>query len=156
VRAIVTGYSTSDDPADAHGDVSVLGPNCSTASVSAVTASADDGNVAANAVDGDLGTRWSASGDGQWIRFDLGATRALCSARIAFYKGTTRRSTFDLQISDNGSTWTTVLSGQSSGTTDAAEFFALPPVSGRYLRYLGHGNTLNAWNSLTEVSLRAG
>jgi hypothetical protein len=156
VRAIATGFSTSDNPADAHGDVSVIGPTCSPATVSAVTASADDGNVAANAVDGNLATRWSASGDGQWIRFDLGASRPLCSASIAFYKGSARRSLFDLQTSDNGSTWTTVLSGQSSGTTDAAEFFALPPVTARYLRYLGHGNTLNAWNSLTEVSIRAG
>ncbi|NLG85578.1 MAG: discoidin domain-containing protein, partial [Firmicutes bacterium] len=30
----------------------------------AVSASADDGNVPANAIDGDLDTRWSALGDG--------------------------------------------------------------------------------------------
>src|SRR5262249_40599517 len=43
--------------------------------VASVTASADDGNVPANVLDGSLATRWSAQGDGQWIRFDLGTTR---------------------------------------------------------------------------------
>src|SRR5262245_3655851 len=49
--------------------------------VIATTASADDGNVPANAVDGSLTTRWSASGDGQWIRFDLGTTAAIGSVK---------------------------------------------------------------------------
>src|SRR4051812_28607996 len=46
-----------------------------------VTASADDGNVPANTVDGSLATRWSAQGDGQWIRFDLGATHTVTSVK---------------------------------------------------------------------------
>jgi hypothetical protein len=35
--------------------------------VASVSASADDGNVPANTLDDNLGTRWSAKGDGQWI-----------------------------------------------------------------------------------------
>src|ERR1041384_3344395 len=80
--------------------------------ISSVTASADDGNVAANTLDGSLATRWSASGDGQWIRFDLGASTTVGSVRIAWYKGDLRRTSFDVQTSDTGSTWTTVFSGQ--------------------------------------------
>jgi poly(beta-D-mannuronate) lyase len=36
-----------------------------------VTASANDGNVPGNAVDGDLNTRWSANGDGQWLQLEM-------------------------------------------------------------------------------------
>src|SRR6266545_1999185 len=54
---------------------------------SAVTASADDGNVPANTVDNDLSTRWSANGDAQWIRYDLGARKRVTAVLIAFYRG---------------------------------------------------------------------
>src|SRR5262245_8729049 len=55
--------------------------------VTSVTASANDGNVPANTIDGSLSTRWSASGDGQWIQFDLGASRPVGSVAIAWYQG---------------------------------------------------------------------
>lgn len=118
-----------------------------------VIASADDGNVPANTVDGSLATRWSASGDGQWIRFDLGATKNVSLVKIAFYSGDTRSSTFDLQVSTDGTNFTTVKSFTSSGTTLQLETFEIPDKSARYVRYLGHGNSANLWNSLTEVEV---
>ena len=119
-----------------------------------VSASATDGNLPGNTVDGNLGTRWSANGDGQWIRYDLGATRLVARATIAFYSGNTRRASFDLQASNDGATWTNVLTGaSSSGTTTQEELFEFTDVNARYVRYLGHGNSANLWNSLTEVSL---
>ena len=126
-----------------------------TPGASAVTASTNDGNVPANAVDNTLATRWSANGDGQWIQFDLGTTRLVTSARIAAYNGDMRQSRFDLQVSTTGTAWTTVWSGSSSGTTTAEETYDFADVSARYVRYLGHGNSVNAWNSLTEASLFA-
>src|SRR6185436_1629795 len=91
---------------------------------SAVTASTNDGNVAGNTVDNNLATRWSGHGDGGCIRFDLGATRRVARVQIAFFQGNTRRSRFDLPVSDNGSTWTNVLTNvQSNGTTTAEEPF---------------------------------
>jgi len=44
--------------------------------VASVVASANDGNLPQNTLDNSLATRWSAQGDGQWIRYDLGATAA--------------------------------------------------------------------------------
>jgi hypothetical protein len=122
---------------------------------SAVTASTNDGNVPANAVDDNLATRWSANGDGQWLQLDLGATRTVAHAKVAAYSGNTRRTLFDLQVSTDGSAWTTVWSGQSSGTTNAEELYEFADVPARYVRVLGHGNSVNGWNSLTEVSLFA-
>jgi hypothetical protein len=123
---------------------------------SAVTASTHDGNLPQNAVDNNLATRWSANGDGQWIQFDLGTVRSIGSVSIAWYSGNTRTSTFDIQVSDCCGAWTTVRSATSSGTTTAEQNFDFADVSGRYVRYLGHGNSVNGWNSLSEVSIFAG
>src|SRR5688572_10713510 len=73
---------------------------------SAVTASANDGNVPANTVDGSLTTRWAANGDGQWIRYDLGTTRTVSHIRVAPYNGANRAFAFDIQRSSDGSSWT--------------------------------------------------
>src|SRR6266545_1158701 len=121
---------------------------------SAVTASADDGNVPANTVDNDLSTRWSANGDAQWIRYDLGARKRVTAVLIAFYRGDARRALFDIQVSLDDATWATVLGGQQgSGMTLQEETFDIPDTETRYVRYLGHGNSINPWNSLTEAEV---
>jgi subtilisin family serine protease len=122
---------------------------------SAVSASTNDGNVPANTVDANLSTRWSANGDGQWIQYDLGATKLVQSVKLAWYNGTSRRSTFDVLVSGSSTgPWTTAASGrQSSGTTNALESYDVTDVSGRYVRIVGHGNTVNAWNSVTETEI---
>ena len=119
-----------------------------------VTASTHDGNLPANTVDNNLASRWSANGDGQWIRFDLGTTRTVSHVRIATYNGNLRRARFDLQVSTDGSAWSNVLAAaETSGTTTAEETFDVTDVSTRFVRYLGHGNTSNLWNSVTELSI---
>ncbi len=72
------------------------------ASCTPVTASADDGNVPANVLDNDLNTRWSASGDGQWIQLCLNDTFTITGVQIAFYSGNTRTSTFDVLVGNDG------------------------------------------------------
>lgn len=119
----------------------------------AVTASAHDGNLPANSVDGSLGTRWSANGDGQWIQYDLQAQRTVSLVKLAWYNGNSRKSRFEIQVSGDGRTFTTVFSGSSSGTTTAAETYDFTDVPARYVRVLGHGNTANLWNSVTETQV---
>src|SRR5262249_38658130 len=121
----------------------------------AVTASADDGHVPANTVDGSLSTRWPALGNGQWIRYDLGTTRLVALVKIAWYQGAARQAFFEIQTSSDGTTFTTRFSGQSSGTTTALETYDFSDVSARYVRVLGHGNTVNSWNSITETEVWA-
>ena len=121
-----------------------------------VTASTNDGNVPANTVDNNLATRWSGSGDGHWITFDLGTSRTVGYVSMAFFSGNVRQSRFDLQTSFDNASWTNVITGGlSSGTTTAEQAFDFTDTSARYIRYLGHGNTVNAWNSLQEVSIFA-
>jgi glucose/arabinose dehydrogenase len=122
---------------------------------SAVTASTHDGNVPGNTVDNNLATRWSANGDGQWLRLDLGRSRTVSHVGVAVYNGNSRRNRFEIQVSTNGSSWSSVFSGESSGTSTAEETFDFSDVSARYVRYLGHSNNVNGFNSVTEVSVFA-
>ena len=116
-------------------------------------ASADDGNVPQNTLDGDLGTRWSAHGDGQWIRYDLGGPATINRVDIAWYMGDTRVAYFDIEVSPDAASWTRVFSGQSSGQTLELERHEFAAASGRYVRIVGHGNSRNTWNSITEVDV---
>src|SRR2546425_6022956 len=103
--------------------------------VLSVTASGyQDPNVPQNTLDNNLASRWSAYGDGQWIRYDLGALTAIDGVNIAWYLGSpvvNGPSRFDIQVSLDTITWTTVFSGQSSGLTTQFEPYAFPPASGR-------------------------
>ena len=122
-----------------------------------VTASAyQDPNVPGNTLDGLLSTRWSAQGDGQWIRYDLGALKNIHFLKIAWLNGTTRVSNFHVEISDDDTTWTAITGGNlsSSGTTNELETIDVTDYFARYVRIVGHGNSSdNGWNSITELEI---
>lgn len=130
-------------------------PECSEAPIASVRASGDDGNVPANAIDGSLATRWSNLGKGSFLQADLGSAKTVCSASVAWYSGTTRRSTFRVMLSTDGTTFTQAFAGQSSGTTNALQTYALSPTTARFVRIVVDGNTLNDWASITELRVGA-
>ena len=122
--------------------------------IDSVTASTDDGNVPANTLDGNLSTRWSAQGDGQYIQYDIGSTQVLSAVSIAWFNGDQRTANFDVQLSIDGNNWVDVLTNQvSSGLTLELERYDFPPMSARHLRIIGHGNNQSNWNSITEVEI---
>ena len=117
-----------------------------------VSSSGNDGNISESVLDGDLSTRWSAKGDGQWIQFDLGSNKKIDDLDIAFYKGNTRVSYFDVLLSENNIKWGSLFSGSSSQKF-GFENFNIIDTTARYVRIVGHGNSANTWNSLTEVKI---
>ncbi|GAB4051279.1 polysaccharide lyase family 7 protein [Catellatospora paridis] len=122
--------------------------------VSAITASGDDGNVPANTVDNNLSTRWSDEGDGVWIRYDLGSSQTVGWIALGWHRGNERPFTFDVQTSTDGSSWSTAIGGRtSSGTTTAQEEYDFSDRTARYVRVVGHGNTVNEWTSITETDI---
>jgi hypothetical protein len=149
----VVGHGNSQSDWNSLTEVAVWGYPPATLDVAAVTASAHDGNVPANTLDGDLNTRWSARGDGQWIQYDLGSIATVDRVQMAFYLGDTRTQAFDILGSTDGSSWTTAFSGQSSGTTTGLQTFDFGDLSARYVRIVGHGNSQSDWNSINEVDI---
>ncbi|WP_163542600.1 DNRLRE domain-containing protein [Occultella kanbiaonis] len=110
-------------------------------------------NPTSNAVDDDLGTFWSAQGDGQWLRANLPETTTVDGVRVAWSMGNARVYTYDVQTSLDGEQWATVWSGASSGTTLELEDISFDPVQAGYVRILAHGNNANMWMSLSELRI---
>jgi hypothetical protein len=129
--------------------------NCTPLTVSSVGANGNDGNVPANTQDDRLDTRWSQLGKGAWIEYDLGTTRTVSAAAIAWHAGNQRASNFTLSVSPDGTAYTQVYSGKSSGTTTEAETYAFTATSARRLRITVNGNTLNDWASIAEARVCA-
>lgn len=123
-------------------------------SVSAVSDSGNDGNAASNTLDNNLSTRWSSQGDGQWIKYDLGANKSVKYAAIAFHQGDVRTTTFDVQVSTDNTNWTTLLANKVSTATLSQVNYDFTDTTARYVRIVGHGNSSgNGWNSITEVDI---
>src|SRR5438445_13150856 len=128
---------------------SIVAADLTPLTAASVVASGNDGNLPENTLDNNLATRWSASGDGQWIQYDLGAIAAIDHLDIAWYLGDTRTASFDIQVSLDTVTWTQVFSGQSSGQTLQLESYAFPTTSCSDVRISGHGSSNNYTSSLT-------
>jgi hypothetical protein len=91
------------------------------------------GFPAANAVDGNPGTRWSSAfSDPQWLQVDLGASHPV--SRIVLNWEPAYGKAFQLQTSNDGSTWTTIYS-TTTGTGGVQDLTV--SGSGRYVRMNG-------------------
>ena len=121
--------------------------------VTAVTASGNDGNVPANAFDNNLATRWSNNGLGSWIKADLGSPKTISYVDIAWYRGTTRTNTFDIAVSNDGTTFTNVFHGQNSRAVNGLERFDFPDLNGRFVKVTVTGNTENNYASINEIDI---
>ena len=121
--------------------------------VSSVSANGNDGNVPQNVLDNDLNTRWSNLGIGSWILMDLGSTDTICSVDIAWFSGNQRTSNFVIATSTDGSSFSTVFSGTSSGTTLNSEKYTFSSTNARYVRITVNGNSQNNWASITELDV---
>jgi hypothetical protein len=104
---------------------------------------------ASAAVDGNLGTRWSSAfSDPQWLRVDLGAVATIDQVVLVWEAA--YASAFQIQTSDNGSTWTTIYSTTSG--TGGTQTLAVSG-SGRYVRMLGTARATPWGYSLFEFQV---
>ncbi|MEU5885144.1 ricin-type beta-trefoil lectin domain protein [Spirillospora sp. NPDC047279] len=108
------------------------------------------GLEAARAVDGSMSTRWSSPySDPQWIQVDLGGThsvdRVLLNWEAAFGRA------YRVDVSTNGTTWTTVHSTTTGdGGTDHITF---TPTDARYVRLHGTARGTQWGYSLWELGV---
>src|SRR2546425_1113744 len=133
-----------------------LARNCQNSPIAAVTAIGSDGNIPANAIDGNLTTRWSNLGVGSWIKLDLGTPKTVCNVDIAWYNGNLRSNNFVISTSTDGNTFTGVYAGSSNGKTASFENYDFADVNARYVMITVNGNAANNWASIGEIKVNAG
>src|SRR5882724_8842478 len=109
------------------------------------------GFPAANAVDGNTGTRWSSAfSDPQWLEVDLGSSQSICQVTLQWE--TAYGKAFQIQTSTDNSTWTTIY----STTTGTGGTQTLPVTgSGRYIRMDGTARGTQYGYSLWEFQVFA-
>ena len=116
------------------------------------SATANQGNSAAKAIDGNLTTRWeSAADDAAWVQFDFGAKTALGYLKLVWENAYGKE--YALQVSDDGQTWYQLryVTGGKGGTE---EFFNLA-VNVRYVRLQGVARATQYGYSLFEVEFKS-
>ncbi|SFD52179.1 F5/8 type C domain-containing protein [Paenibacillus catalpae] len=111
---------------------------------SATASSTDDASsrTAVKAFDGNSGTRWSSAySDPQWIYVDLGSSQTISRVRLSWEAAYGK--SYQIQVSNNASDWTTVYSTTTGdGAIDDITFNA---VSGRYVRMYGTQRVNAGW-----------
>ena len=149
--ARATGYGYSLYEFQVYG--TAPSPNCGTdlalnqpTTVSSVESAAYPG---ANAVDGSLTSRWSSAfSDPQYIYVDLGAVKDVCQVNL--YWETAYATAFHIDLSNNGTTWTTVstITGNTSTTNN------IPiNLNARYVRMYGTARATGYGYSLYEFQV---
>lgn len=136
-------------------DPPLLSSNSVKLNVSAISASAvQNSNVPENVLDGNFGTRWSGLGNPVNLDLDLGPDPTIDYIKVAFHNGDQRTASFDVLVrSSNSGSWEQINSKTSSGTTNGLQTFDLQNRDAKYLRLRCKGNSINDWNSLTEVEV---
>ncbi len=94
--------------------------------------------------------RWAVNGEG-WLQFDFGSVKNLHSMAFAGVTQTERAYKFDVLVSTDGVTWTTVHTGGAPTTKEKMSILPLGDTAARYVKLIGHGNQLNTWNTWAEV-----
>jgi fibronectin type 3 domain-containing protein len=107
------------------------------------------GFPAANAVDGNTGTRWSSAfSDPQWLQVDLGATHTI--AQVILNWESAYAKAFQIQTSTDGTNWTTIY----STTTGTGGTQTIPVTgTGRYVRMYGTQRATQYGYSLWEFQI---
>ncbi len=129
----------------------VVQPAVELARGKAVTASTVEaaGYEASRVVDGNTSTRWSSAfPDPQWIRVDLGATRAISHVRLSWEAAYGKA--YQVQTSNDGTTWSTVY---STTTGDGGVDDLGVSASGRYVRVYGTARGTGYGYSLWELEV---
>jgi hypothetical protein len=109
------------------------GGNLSQGKPTTASSTENAGTPAANATDGNTGTRWSSAfSDPQWLRVDLGATHNINKVTLNWEAAYARA--FQVQTSNDGTNWTTIYS-TTTGTGGVQNLTVTG--SGRYVRVNG-------------------
>jgi hypothetical protein len=107
---------------------------------------------ASAATDGNSGTRWSSAwSDPQWLEVDLGSAQSICGVGLSWE--TAYASAFQIQTSNDGSTWTSIYS-TTTGTGSTQNLSV--SGSGRYVRMYGTARATGYGYSLWEFDVYAG
>jgi hypothetical protein len=110
----------------------------------ATASSVEGGLVAANAVDGNTGTRWGSGFlDNQWLKVDLGAVYSITRVNIKWEAASAK--TYRIEVSNDTVTWTQISRQVNMPLGARTDSLLGLSGSGRYIRMFGEVRNLTAY-----------
>lgn len=107
-------------------------------------------NTPENTIDGDNTTKWAANRK-QWIKYDLGSEKTVDAVGLLWMNAASRVQKYSVEVSKNGTDWTTVFDGNSLRVSDDMEYLVTSHASARYIRVTVSGTNTSTWTSLMET-----
>lgn len=154
IRVVQTGTNAANWWSVAEFNV-FSDPTMNNTGFTATASSTGTGSAAANALDGDVNTRWTsgaAQTNGQWFQIDLGSGQDV--AKVVIDAGPSSSGDYprgyEVLGSSDGVNWTKYASAYGSSRTIVAEFWWSSYM--RYVRIVQTGSSANWW-SIADVSL---
>jgi len=111
-----------------------------------------------NVADGNITSKWSVEGDNQWLLISLAESFKISHLNLAFLTGQKFSSYFDVYASKDNLVWEPIIIGAAScNFSGDQQVFDFPvsktDIEYSYLKFVGHGNSLNTWNYISEVKI---
>jgi len=109
-----------------------------------------------NIADGDLNTKWSGSGDGNWIAARLNKPFKISYIQLAFPDSKSRSSFFDVYASSDSVLWDNIMNDVvSCYFSGNYQIFDFPEshtgTEYSFIKIIGHGNSSDTWNYISEL-----
>ncbi|CAM9476506.1 unnamed protein product [Scytosiphon promiscuus] len=133
----------------------------------AASMTTEESNPAKNIIDGSLDTHWAAKGSASWLAIDLPAAVSLSGVELAFEDGDERTQDFEIMVVTQEKVYTTFHT--SSGESNDFQRFSFGVAGAEEdeegagdlllvttVVVVGHGNSVNDWNSFVEIKLCEG
>ena len=109
--------------------------------------------VPTNAIDNNFNTKWwSNNALNPWIQSTLVTQTSVCSVDIAWADGGSRQYSFAISTSTDGSSFSNVFTGKSSGTSTSPQKYSFTETPAKYVRITITQSTPGATNSIAQIS----
>lgn len=113
-------------------------------------------NPAANVCDGSLDTRWTVRGTSEEnpenVTVYLGGDYILSRVGVAFGFGEERSYIFSISASEDGESFTTIVSKGTNNPTSEVQYYSVAPIRARYVRITSMGRVDGGlWTQVAEL-----
>jgi uncharacterized repeat protein (TIGR02059 family) len=111
-----------------------------------------------NVTDGNPATKWSVTGDNQWLLLKLAESFKISHLDIAFLQGQKYNSYFDIYASLDNFNWEPILlNAVSCNFSGERQVFDFPVAKTNseysYIKLIGHGSSLSTLNIISEFKV---
>ena len=116
-------------------------------------------NLIEHGIDGNFNTHWGTKGIGRYMDLEFEKETTIENAEILFNPNNGRNALFEIQVSTDGKTFTTVFEGAGDGSVEAGsweKFVFDAPVKAKWVRYIANGSNLSEWNGVKEIRFKEG